>query len=295
VQQPIRHQAPAKLNLGLRVLGRRPDGYHLLQSLVVFLDLCDQIEVAPALTWRLQMSGRFAGDVGEDNLVLRAGRLLADKATEDMAGCAPLAAEIRLEKNIPVAAGLGGGSSDAAAVLRSLNVVWKLFWNFDQVQQVAAPLGADLAVCLAVAPAMVGGIGELIELIEVPSLSLVIANPGIPLATKDVFTRLRPPYQEALPVPAAMHDQVSVVAFAGALGNGLTTPAIELCPTISALLSDIRALEGCRLAQMSGSGATCFGVFDDEAAAHAAATTLQAARPAWFVRACRSFESAENY
>jgi 4-diphosphocytidyl-2-C-methyl-D-erythritol kinase len=291
VQEPIRHKAPAKLNLGLRVLGRRSDGYHLLQSLVVFLDLADEIEIAPALTWRLQMSGRFSGSVGsEDNLVLRAGRLLAAKATEDMAGCAALAAEIRLEKNIPVAAGLGGGSSDAAAVLRSLNVVWKLFWNFDRLQQVAAPLGADLAVCLAVAPAMMSGIGELIELIEVPSLSLVIANPGIPLSTKDVFMRLRPPYQEALPVPAAMHNQASVVAFAGALGNSLTTPAIELCPTIGALLSDIRALEGCRLAQMSGSGATCFGVFDDEMAAKAGAAALQAKRPGWFVRASRSLE-----
>jgi 4-diphosphocytidyl-2-C-methyl-D-erythritol kinase len=288
VAQPVRLEAPAKLNLGLRVLGRRSDGYHLLQSLVVFLDLADRIEIAPALAWRLRTSGRFAHALdGEDNLVLRAGKALAQHATADIAGCSALAADIALEKNIPVAAGLGGGSADAAAVLKGLDAAWQLGLAMPQLQEIAAPLGADLAVCLSGVPAMVGGIGERIAPIALPSLSLVVANPGIPLATKDVFKRLTPPYAEELPVPR-LASAGDAVDFARALGNSLAAPAIELCPTVAALLSDISALEGCRLAQMSGSGASCFGVFDDDAVATRAASALQAKRPGWFVRACRS-------
>lgn len=284
-------RAPAKLNLGLRVLGRRPDGYHLLQSLVVFLDLADEIELAPALAWKLRLQGSFAGVIaGDDNLALRAGKALAAQATADIAGCTALAAEISLRKNIPVAAGLGGGSADAAAVLHGLNEVWQLGLSIERLQDIGASLGADVPVCLAGRPAMVGGIGELIQPAMVPPLRLVIANPGIALATKDVFARLRPPYQAALPAPAALDDAASVAAFAGALGNSLATPAIVLCPTIGTLLDDIQALEGCRLAQMSGSGATCFGLFDDEAAATHGAAALLAKRPRWFVRASRSLE-----
>jgi 4-diphosphocytidyl-2-C-methyl-D-erythritol kinase len=288
VSQSIRREAPAKLNLGLRVLGRRSDGYHLLQSLVVFLDLADRIELAPALAWRLRTSGRFARALeGEDNLVLRAGRTLAQHATADLAGCSALAADIALEKNIPVAAGLGGGSADAAAVLNGLNEAWQLGLAMPRLQEIAASLGADLAVCLFGVPAMVGGIGERIAPISLPSLSLVVANPGIPLATKDVFKRLAPPYADELAVPR-LASAGDAIAFAHALGNSLAVPAIELCPTVAALLSDFAALQGCRLAQMSGSGASCFGVFDDDAAATRAANALQARRPGWFVRACRS-------
>ncbi len=282
-------EAPAKLNLGLRVLGRRPDGYHLLQSLVVFLDLADTIELTPALAWELRVQGPFAAAVaGDDNLALRAGKLLAAQATADIAGCTALAAEMTLHKNIPVAAGLGGGSADAAAVLHGLNGIWRLGLPTQHLQGIGASLGADLAVCLDGRPAMVGGIGEKIEALAVPRLALVIANPGIPLATRDVFARLRPPYADALPVPRMPADVMTVAMFSRALGNGLATPAIELCPTVAALLADIEALPRCRLAQMSGSGATCFGLFDDDAAATSAAAALQAKRPGWFVRACRS-------
>jgi 4-diphosphocytidyl-2-C-methyl-D-erythritol kinase len=281
--------APAKLNLGLRVLGRRGDGYHLLQSLVTFLDLADGIEIAPSLTWRLRLAGAFAHGLGNDeNLVLRAARLVTAEATADVAGCAALAADIALEKNIPVAAGLGGGSADAAAVLRGLNEAWRLDLPEERLLQLAASLGADVSMCLTGKPAMVGGIGEQIEPVPLPSLSLVIGNPGIALATRDVFARLQPPYAAALAPPVALRDAAAVAEFARALGNSLSEPAIALCPTLAAVLTDIAALDGCLLAQMSGSGATCFGLFAEDVAAKQAAATLQAARPAWFVRACHS-------
>lgn len=281
-------QAPAKLNLGLRVLGRRADGYHLLQSLVVFLDLADELALRPALRWRLKLGGPFAGQIEHgENLALRAGRALARHAMADIAGCADLAAEIDLRKHIPVAAGLGGGSADAAAVLRGLNAIWGLNLPLADLQRIAAPLGADLAVCLAGASALVGGIGERIEPVPLPALSLVVVNPGLPLSTRDVFARLQPPYATELPAPR-LDTQANAVDFAQALGNGLMPAAIALCPIIVNVLAEIDALSGCRLAQMSGSGATCFGLFDDDAAAEAAAAQLKLARPGWFVRACRS-------
>jgi 4-diphosphocytidyl-2-C-methyl-D-erythritol kinase len=289
VAQSIGLAAPAKLNLGLRVLGRRDDGYHQLQSLVTFLDLADRIEIVPSLAWRLRLTGAFAHGLGDDdNLVLRAARKLAAEATADIAGCAALAADIALEKNIPVAAGLGGGSADAAAVLRGLNEAWGLDLPEERLLQLAASVGADVPMCLTGRPAMVGGIGERIEPVKLPSLALVIVNPGIALATRDVFARLQPPYAQALTPPRLLRDASMVADFARALGNGLTEPALSLCPTLQMVLRDIAALDGCLLAQMSGSGATCFGLFADDASAQRAATASQAVRPAWFVRACRS-------
>lgn len=280
-------KAPAKLNLGLRVLGRRDDGYHLLQSLVVFLDLADEVEIVPALRWQVALTGPFSRQLaGEENIVLRAGRKLAERAMADAANCADLAAAISLTKNIPVAAGLGGGSADAAAVLRGLNDMWQLGLAAQELQELATPLGADIPMCLAGVAAMIGGGGEKISPLALPPLHLLIVNPGIPVATKDVFARLRPPYAEELPAPAAIADAAAVALFARDLGNSLAGPAIELCPTIAAVLDDIDALENCRLAQMSGSGASCFGLFDDRAVAEQAANALKAARPSWFVRAC---------
>ncbi|MGE0153935.1 MAG: 4-(cytidine 5'-diphospho)-2-C-methyl-D-erythritol kinase [Reyranellaceae bacterium] len=282
-------KAPAKLNLGLRVLGRRADGYHLLQSLVVFLDLADEVTLAPALAWRLSLTGPFAAGLGAaDNLALRAGRTLARHATEDLAGCAGLAADIVLAKHIPLAAGLGGGSADAAAVLRGLNELWRLHLPPQRLQEIAARLGADVPMCLAGVPAMAGGIGERIDPLPLPGLSLLLVNLGIPLATADVFARLAPPYAEALTPPEALRDVAAVAAFARALGNGLTAPAVALCPMVSAVLADIAAVPDCLLAQMSGSGTTCFGLFENDVAASAAAAHLRRARPSWFVRACRS-------
>ena len=282
-------EAPAKLNLFLRVIGRRADGYHLLQSLVAFLDLRDRVELAPAPAWRVRVRGPFAAAVpAEDNLALRAGRLMADAAAGDVAGCAALAADIWVEKNIPVAAGLGGGSADAAAVLHGLSRMWGLGLPLAELQRIGARLGADLPACLAGSPALVTGIGESVEPVALAPLSLVLVNPGLPLSTAEVFSRLIPPYAEPLAMPEALASAADVVREAARFGNSLQAAAIALRPTIAAVLDEIAGIGGCLLAQMSGSGATCFGVFADEAAARAGADGLAARRPGWFVRACRS-------
>jgi len=281
--------APAKLNLCLRIVGRRDDGYHLLQSIVTFVDLADRVWLGAAAGWRLRLSGPFASALaGEDNLALRAGRLLAAEATADIAGCATLAADVTIEKNIPVAAGLGGGSADAAAVLRGLDHLWGLKLSEERLREIAAPLGADLAVCLASVASAVSGTGDRLAQIALPPLALVLANPGIALATKDVFARLRPPYAAALEMPEVVSDLDGLVRIAREFGNGLTAPAIALCPTIATVLDDLAALDGSRLAQMSGSGASCFALFDDDEAAIAAAEELRRRRPAWLVRAVRA-------
>lgn len=286
---PLVLEAPAKLNLCLRVIGRRADGYHLLQSLVVFLDLADRVALKPAVAWSLRVSGPFGANLaGVDNLALRAGRLMADLAGAQTAACAPLAAAIEIDKRIPVAAGLGGGSADAAAVLRGLGSLWQLDLPLQRLRALAAPLGADLAVCLGGSAARVGGVGEELAPLSLPSLHLLLVNPGIPVATADVFGRVTPPYEQPLEMPASLAHRDAVAETAQRFGNSLRAPAISLCPTIAQALDDLSALPSCRMAQMSGSGATCFGLFDDAEAAVAAEAALRALRPGWFVRACRS-------
>lgn len=281
--------APAKVNLCLRVVGRRADGYHLLQSLVVFVDLCDRIDVVAAPVWRLTVRGPFAAAVpADDNLVVRAGRLLAGLAAEDVASCAALAASIALEKNIPVAAGLGGGSADAAAVLHALNRLWRLDLSLEALQAAAGRLGADLPACLAGHPAWVAGIGETVEAAPpLPDMALLLVNPGIPLATADVFRRLTPPYSLPATLPDSGGDLEALSAALEEIGNDLLGPARALCPTIGTVLADLRDLEHCLLAQMSGSGATCFGIFAGIEHASAAAAQMRARRPGWFVHPCR--------
>ena len=286
---PLVLEAPAKLNLCLRVIGRRADGYHLLQSLVVFLDLADRVALKPAVAWSMRMIGPFAAQLaGDDNLALRAGRLIADHAGHDTAACAPLAAAIEIDKNIPVAAGLGGGAAEAAAVLRGLASLWQLDLPPQRLRTLAAPLGADLAVCLGGSAARVGGVGEELAPLSLPALHLLLVNPGIAVATADVFGRLEPPYERPLEMPAALADTDAAIELARRFGNSLRAPAISLCPTIAQVLDELSALPSCRMAQMSGSGATCFGVFDDADETAAAAAALRFRRPAWFVRACRS-------
>ncbi len=286
---PLVLAAPAKLNLCLRVIGRRADGYHLLQSLVVFLDLADRVELRPAVAWSLHLRGPFGAKLaGQDNLALRAGRLIADHASKDTAACAPLAAAIDIDKQIPVAAGLGGGSADAAAVLRGLDRLWRFGLSPQEFSTLAAPLGADMAVCLGGAAARVGGIGEELAPLSLPSLHLLLVNPGIAVATADVFRRLAPPYEQKLEMPESLADTNAVVDVARRFGNSLAAAAISLCPTIAHVCEELSALPNCRLAQMSGSGATCFGLFDNAKDAMAAEGVLRARRPAWFVRACRS-------
>ncbi|WP_135467588.1 4-(cytidine 5'-diphospho)-2-C-methyl-D-erythritol kinase [Crenalkalicoccus roseus] len=270
----IREAAPAKVNLYLRVTGRRADGYHLLDSLAVFGPAADLVEAAPAEGLTLTVAGPFGAALAAepDNLVLRAARALAAAA-----GIAPQAA-LRLEKRLPVASGIGGGSADAAAALRALDRLWGLGLGAGALAEVAAGLGADVPVCLASRPARMGGVGEaLLPAPALPPCGLLLVNPGVPLATPAVFRARSGPFSAPAALPEGWADAAAMARDLAALGNDLEAPARALCPAVGEVLAALRALPGCLLARMSGSGATCFALFADAAAAERAAAELPGA------------------
>ena len=282
---PCAEAAPAKVNLFLHVTGRRADGYHLLDSLAVFAGAADRLEAeeAPALT--LALAGSFAPELaGEaDNLVLRAARALAAAAG------VPARARLVLTKALPVASGLGGGSADAAAALRVLARLWRLgpegapgeSTGAVDLAALAAGLGADVPVCLAGRPARMGGVGEaLTPAPGLPRFGLALVNPGVPVATAEVFRRRAGPFSAPASLPAAWPDARAMAEDLAKLRNDLEPPARALCPPIDAVLAALASRPGCLLARMSGSGATCFGLFPDAAAAADAAAAL--ARPGWW-------------
>jgi 4-diphosphocytidyl-2-C-methyl-D-erythritol kinase len=274
----VAEQAPAKVNLDLRVTARRPDGYHELDSIVTFAAWADRLTFAPAHQLELELRGPFAAALTAqpDNLVLRAARRLADRA-----GCASHA-RITLDKRIPVAAGLGGGSADAAGTLRGLCRLWRLELTLADLLQLALELGADVPVCLVSRPARIRGIGERIEPLELPALDLVLANPNQAVPTAQVFAAVGPigsARGRDRPVPG---DRAGLLTWLCVRGNDLEAPASRLAPAILQVIEALHAQAGCRLARMSGSGATCFGVFDDAPAAARAARALRRTRPDWW-------------
>jgi len=266
-------RAPAKVNLFLHVVGRREDGYHLLDSLAVFSPAADLLEAAPAPTLSLAVDGPFgAALAGEpDNLVLRAARALAEAA-----GVAPRAA-LRLSKRLPVASGIGGGSADAAATLRALDRLWGLGFGADRLAGLAAALGADVPVCVASRPARMGGVGATLSPAPaLPACGLLLVNPGVGLETPAVFRARTGAFSEPAALPPGWADAAAMARDLGELRNDLEAPAIALCPPVAAVLAALRELPGCLLARMSGSGATCFGLFADAASARDAAPLLPA-------------------
>jgi 4-diphosphocytidyl-2-C-methyl-D-erythritol kinase len=273
---PVRAElAPAKLNLALHLVGRRPDGLHLLDSIVAFPSLGDTVEAEPARGLSLTLDGPFARDLdaGAGNLALRAALLLRAPGR---------GAALRLVKSLPVAAGLGGGSADAAATLRLLARLWGVPLPGPAV---VLGLGADVPACLAGGPARMRGVGERLEPLTLPPFWVVLANPGVPLATADVFRRCAAPENPPLPAVPAFADAAALAGFLAAQRNDLEAPAIAEAPVIAEVLAALAALPGCRLARMSGSGATCFGLFAAEGPALDAAAVLRRARPAWWVAA----------
>jgi 4-diphosphocytidyl-2-C-methyl-D-erythritol kinase len=280
----ITREARAKLNLYLRVVGRRADGYHLLDSLVAFCDLADTIGVAPAggltLTIDGPLAGAIAGDPADDNLVLRAARALAGRA-----GIAPKAA-IRLIKRIPVAAGLGGGSADAAATLLALVELWRVAMPEEELFDLAATLGADVPMCLAGRTAQISGVGERVApAVDLPASAILLVNPGEPLPTPAVFAarvRAGAAYSIAAPFDTAPRDVATLGRLLRARGNDLTDAARGVAPTIADVLGALSGTSGCRVAQMSGSGATCFALYDDIATAQAARSTIQRDHANWW-------------
>ncbi|MDP1964870.1 MAG: 4-(cytidine 5'-diphospho)-2-C-methyl-D-erythritol kinase [Reyranella sp.] len=265
--------ARAKVNLWLNVVGRRADGYHLLDSLVAFTDLADTLEVGPSDGLSLALQGpEAAGIAGQaDNLVLKAARLLADRA-----GVSPRAA-LHLTKRIPVAAGLGGGSADAAATLRALVELWRVAMPEEELFDLAAELGADVPMCLAARAALASGVGEILRPAPpLPTCAILLVNPGTPLATPEVFAARRGAFSVVRPVPSSWPDLAALIAALSARGNDLTDAAISLSPAIAKVLDALRRTDGARYAAMSGSGATCFALYDAVEAAGRAATHLPA-------------------
>ncbi len=275
--------APAKLNLFLHVTDRRPDGYHLLDSLVAFADCGDVVHASAATDLSLAIGGPFASALaGEgDNLVLRAATMLAAEVGV-VAG-----ATLRLEKHLPVASGIGGGSADAAAALRLLTRLWRVAPDPAALERLALRLGADVPVCLRSRPARMGGVGETLDPgPALPPCGVLLVNPGVAVSTASVFRARSGPFSPPARLPAGWPQAPAMAADLAALANDLEAPARSLCPVIGDVLTAIAAQPGCLLARMSGSGATCFGLFADPAAAEHAAGTVRRggwSRAGWWV------------
>jgi len=277
--------APAKVNLTLRVLGRRADGYHEIESLVAFADFGDRLTLAPGGPLKLTLGGPRAAQAGDDadNLVLKAAHALDARIPAIVSGA------FHLDKSLPVAAGIGGGSADAGAALRLLARANDLARDDPRLYDAARATGADVPVCLDPRPRLMCGIGEkLSPALALPRLAAVLVNPGTALATKAVFAGWTPGGKPAAPLAIGTLATLDREQFLQALANApndLEAAAIKLAPVVADVLARLRALAGCRLARMSGSGATCFALFDSAAAAAAAAAALTGQYPQWWVRA----------
>jgi len=281
--QPLATRAPAKINLTLHVLGRRADGYHELESLVAFAGTGDDLRLEPGGPLALEISGPTAALAGADadNLVLKAGRLLADRVEGLQLGT------FHLTKRLPVAAGIGGGSSDAAAALRLLARLNGLPLSHPAVREAARLTGADVPVCLEPRARIMRGVGEeLGEPLNLPRLFAVLVNPRVPVETPMVFKALG--LQPGQRLTEARHpgiERSSLLDTLNAARNDLEPPALKVQPLIGEALDLLRQTPGCRLARMSGSGATVFGLYDDCGAAADAAKAVRHVRPAWWVKA----------
>jgi len=278
--------APAKVNLTLRVLGRRADGFHEIESLVAFAGIGDRLSFAAGGELALTVHGPSAAAAGAtaDNLVLKAARALADRVPTVGAG------SFDLEKRLPVAAGLGGGSADAAAALRLLARANKLAADDPLLYAAARATGADVPVCLDPRTRLMRGIGEILSSpLKLPPLQGVLVNPGVALSTRAVFARWKPPAAPVVPadltVLTAMTRRDQLVRFLLSQANDLESAAIALAPAVADVLLTLNSQPRCELARMSGSGATCFAVFASAAAAIQAAEAIHAEYPNWWVRA----------
>jgi 4-diphosphocytidyl-2-C-methyl-D-erythritol kinase len=281
----------AKVNLSLRVIGRRTDGYHDLESVVAFADCADCLTLEPGGELKLTATGPLAAACGEaaDNLVFKAAKLLADAVPDLKLGA------FALEKVLPVAAGIGGGSADAAAALRLLARLNGLSLDDSRLQKVALATGADVPVCLLSRACDMTGVGEQLLPLKLPSMPCVLVNPRVPVATKDVFQALGLRNGELLvgvtdviEAPAWPEEGATIADWVDVLAtvaNDLEAPAMRIEPVIGDVLKSLGASAGVKLARMSGSGATCFAIFADAADAHAGAEKIRREHPGWWVHA----------
>jgi 4-diphosphocytidyl-2-C-methyl-D-erythritol kinase len=281
----LRDTAWAKLNLTLEVLGRRANGFHELRSLVAFANIGDIVELDPSAPLGLEVEGPFAGALSGDNLIVKAARAASAVHPGLKLG------RFRLVKALPVAAGLGGGSADAAAALRLIGRANGGALSEADLAGIAPRLGSDVSVCLKSRPALMTGRGEKVSFVRgFPSCGVLLANPGLPLATAAVYAALN-----AEPLAAAPANEPEPPGFAGSLewlldylaprGNDLEAPAMRLAPAIKQVLAALAGLEGVRLTRLSGSGPTCFALFATAAEAERQGAALGAAHPDWWLAA----------
>jgi 4-diphosphocytidyl-2-C-methyl-D-erythritol kinase len=273
--------ARAKVNLTLRVLGRRADCYHELESLVAFADIGDEVTLHVGAPLGVTVNGPYAAAIDSENIAARVLEALAETIPSLVLG------RVHIDKRLPVAAGIGGGSADAAAVLRAVGTANRGGDFAAELPRLAASLGADVPVCLASKAQLMWGIGrEIAPVPALPPLPAVLVNPGLPLATAAVFralsappapARLRPPC-----VPDPFPDLAAVATYVNAHGNDLEPAARGLCPAIGAVLAALGSAPGALLARMSGSGPTCFALFETAEAAEMAARRIRADKPAWW-------------
>lgn len=280
--------APAKVNLFLHVGDKRADGYHNLSSLVVFADIGDRLSLAPAERLSLKVTGAFPS-IGptDDNLVMKATRALEAWATKRGHKTKPV--QLTLEKNLPVASGIGGGSSDAAATLLMLSANWSLPIGIDDLHALGLGLGADVPVCLRQSPTLVSGIGEILEPATLPLFHLVLVNPREQVPTAQVFKALSARSGAHAPPLPNCETARDLAMYLDRTANDLAAPAKAIARTIMHVENAIALTDGCLTARMSGSGATCFGLYETKSAAEAAAKALSAAHPDWWVKATESY------
>ncbi|NOX74115.1 MAG: 4-(cytidine 5'-diphospho)-2-C-methyl-D-erythritol kinase [Alphaproteobacteria bacterium] len=272
----LRRLAPAKINLALHVTGQRADGLHLLDSLVCFADFGDEITVAAAESLSLKVAGPMAAHVpvGPDNLILQAAGLFGSGQ----------GARLRLQKNLPVASGIGGGSSDAAAALNLLGALWG---EALPEQAKLLELGADIPVCMAGETVRMQGVGEALTPVTMPVLDAVLVNPGVGVSTQKVFQQLESKENNSMQRLPGSKKFTDWVIYLATQRNDLQAAAISLLPAIAQVIEALDCADDCQLARMSGSGATCFGLFPSGEAANHAADVLTLNHPNWWVKAVR--------
>jgi 4-diphosphocytidyl-2-C-methyl-D-erythritol kinase len=280
VSATLLEKAPAKINLTLRVLGRRADGYHELESLVAFADVADTLTLQPAAEDRLEINGPFAGKSGPlaDNLILKARTALDECIAGTRGGV------FRLEKNIPVAAGLGGGSADAAAALRLAARANGIAFDDRRLMSAALAVGADVPVCLDSRARIMRGVGELLsEPIDLPALPAVLVNPRVALATREVFSKFTGS-QSRNGIADVPREFGALIEFLKQHDNDLTPAASACAPVVGEMLRALQSLPRVKLARMSGSGPTCFALFGSQADAIAAAQKLGDQHSNWWIQ-----------
>lgn len=273
-------KAPAKINLFLHVNGRREDGYHLLDSLAVFADdIADILTFTPQDGFSFDVSGRFSAGLNTDNLVMKAVRLMEDACGKYLRG------HLRLEKNIPVGAGLGGGSSDAAALVKMVEGIWRKPLDQKARNEILLKLGADVPVCYARRACRFQGIGDVItDAPSLPGLHMLMVWPDVHTVTKDVFITHRQTHREApVDMPASFGAFSSFITFLETTGNDLADAAEKLHPVIATARDAIRQTDGCLLSRMSGSGSCVFGMFETENLCTAAKNRITTQYPQWWV------------